>query len=371
MAVDYRLDIRNAAGEMQAQLVGQSGGIRGGFLGLSYTKRVNSPGTLVFSLEGGNASLAASVGHRWIIEVWRRDADNAIAWYRDFIALVKARTWSFSDHETVSIHCEGILSLLSDRYILYYAGTANRSTFSNVKAETIMKTLVSYNAGTNATTGNGRIRAGVIAGLTVETDGAAGKTLSLSCAWDNLLETLQKIAAIGGGDFDLVPDTTPPNYKFRWYTGQLGTDRTASVTYALEHGNMSNVKYSDSYINARSVAIVGGRGEMSARAIEVCTGAGYDSLTNNVEIFVNGSNEATASALQALGDARLNSVGRRQEFEFEALQTPACLYGKHVFLGDLVTARYRDIVTVTRKILQVQVSYSGNGEKVKYEFGSP
>ena len=122
-----------------------------------------------------------------------------------------------------------------------------------------MKTLVSYNAGSSATAGNSRLRTGTISGLTVEADGANGNTLDWFCAYDNLLESLQKLAAIAGGDFDLA-QTAVGAWQFRWHTGQLGTDRTATAIFALERSNMANPQDQLLRTVEKTACIVGGKG---------------------------------------------------------------------------------------------------------------
>jgi hypothetical protein len=201
-----------------------------------------------------------------------------------------------------------------------------------------MKTLVQYNAGASATTANGRIRDGVIEGITVAADGGFGNVISKGCAYENLLEALQKIAAIGGGDFDLVK-TGAATWQFRWYTGQRGTDRTDSVLFALERGNMAAPEYTHDRVDERTVAIVAGQGEESDRAVEVRTGPDY-AADNDIETFVEASDLTTTAGLQSRGDTELEESRARQQFEFAVLQTPGCFYGVHYGLGDLVKAQY-------------------------------
>jgi hypothetical protein len=369
MASEYRLDIRDNLGIKRAELTGRAGGAHGGFLSLAYRRVVNAPGMLTFEVEG-NSAIASQLGHRWIVEVWRRNQAEGIAWYRDFTTLVLHRDWTYTDHDVCTVQCPGILWLLSTRHVLYRAGTANRSTFSAVPAETIIKTLVTYNLGASATTANSRVRAGVISGVSSATDAAGGTALSVNCAYDNVLEACQAVALIGGGDFDLVPNTNPPTYEFRFYSGQLGTDRTATVVFALEYGNMAEPEYDNNRIEEKTVCVVLGSGTGSNRTTVIRTGTDYAVTTNDVETVAQYSNSATTAVLNAHGDKVLKEKQQGKAFKFKGLQTPACLYGKHWFLGDKVTARYGTIVEVTRKIVAVNVAFGeSNGETVTPEFG--
>lgn len=349
---EHRIDVYQPAtngGELVAQIDGTS------FRNLAYTRAVNAPGVLSFGVDTDHPAFPYIVNDA-IIEIWRRNVSQGLDWYRDYVALIRSIQREYTNHDRLNVQCAGLLSLLARRIIAWYASTSNRSSFAAVVAETIMKTLVSYNAGSFATTGNSRLRNGIIAGLGVQGDGAQGNALSLSCAYDNLLSTLQFISSPGGGggDFDLVR-TGETTCEFRWYSGQLGTDRTASIIFALEYDNMAHPVYTVNTFNLKSVAIVGGQGQDSARAVAIRTGSEYASGVD-IETFVNGNNEATAAALNSKGDIALAQVRNKvKSFNFDVLQTPSYFYGQHYFLGDLVSYKYASI-SGTIKVNTVTIS---------------
>ncbi len=355
MSTDYRIDILTPAGVKQAEITD--------YLDLAYTRRVNAPGLLSFTLSGEHAAIA-ELEDKGQVVIYRRNTAMGLSWTADFWGLYRAQQRSYSDRDLFRARCPGILTMLGWRQVAWYAGTANRSTFSAVAAETIVKTLVSYNAAGSATVANGRLREGAITGLSVQWDGGAGNTLSLSYAWQNLLTALQKIAPVAGGDFDLVK-TGAATWEFRWYTGQLGTDRTATVVFSLGYGNMAEPVYEYDRINECTVAIVGGQGEGSGRAIVVRTGTDYG-VSNDIETFVDGRNSSVTAALNADGDEGLETARAREQFAFKVLQTPASFYGVHYQLGDLVTARWRDIVA-TQKIVAVSIEVTPQGERIDVE----
>ncbi len=349
MGAEYRLDIHTAAGVKLAEVTD--------YLTLSYTRRVNAPGLLTVSLPG-NHRVVSQLEHNSQIVVYRRNPRLGLDWTADFWGLFRAQRRTYTDHDVFEATCPGILTMLGWRIVAWKAGTANRSSFANVKAETVMKTLVSYNAGSQATATSGRVRDGVISGLSVQADGAGGNTISIDCAWDNLLEVLQKVATIGGGDFDLVK-TGAQAWEFRWYTGQRGVDRTAYLLFALERGNMAEPEYSYDRLEERTVAIVGGQGEGADRAVVVRTGPDYSS-DNDIEMFVDARNNTTTGGLNASGDARLRAARALQQFGYRVVQTLGCAYGVHYGLGDLVKAQYGP-VNVTQKIVGVTVSLDRDG----------
>lgn len=366
MTTDYRLDFYDTAGAMQATLAGSAAadanGEKAGFTGLSYTKKVNHPGFLIFTLRGDH-ELLASLADKWQVEVWRKPEGEV--WARDFVGAYRQPEWSHSGKPNFIGYCPGLMSIIGWRHVLWYAGTADRSAFTTEKAETIMNTLVSYNACAAATVANGRLREGAITGLTVEADGAAGNTVDWFCSYDNLLESIQKLAVIAGGDFDVVK-TSSTAWQWRFYTGQLGTDRSASVSFSMERGNMTEVKYRISRLDERTVVAVGGQGEQSDREVVIVTGTNYNVTTNNIEAFLNATDVSSTAGLTDRGDGYLAKVEAREEFTFEGIQTPLTRYGVNYFLGDLVDAvNPINNVSYTAKVNQVIVSFDNqNKEKI-------
>lgn len=335
---DYRLDVYNDSGVLQGTLTGTAaGGVenKSGFLSLSCVKRVDAPGLLTFSLRGDHP-LLSTLADKWQFELWRKP--HGLTWGREIAGIFRAGQWSYGEKSTIVLFCPGIISLLGMRIINYHADFANYTVFDGVAAETIMKRLVKYNITSFASLGRKRSGANWPATeITVETDGAGGNTLDWYCFGENLLENLQKLAAIAGGDFDLVK-TSPTAYQFRWYTGQLGTDRSATVKFALGLGNMGIPQYSESHTDEQTVACVWGRGEGADRDYVTRTGTNY-STTNDIELFINATDVelGNTGGLNDRGDQKLREVEATRSFSFDALQAPATLYGVHYFMGDLVT----------------------------------
>jgi hypothetical protein len=301
---------------------------------------VNKVDRLAFVLPNDHDALS-SLARRIQVELWRRDTEHGLDWYRHFSGLYYKQKRVWRDTPTVTVTALGDKVLLARRIIAWPAGTANKSKFTTAKAETISKTLVRYNLTSDATTANGRTRTGAnwpASLVTNEADGTGGNTLDVACSNDNLLEVLQKIALIGGGDFDLVKadlNTAALGWVFNWYAGQLGTDRSASVTFSVKRGNLADPEYEIDYENEATAAIVGGRGEGSARTYRTRTGTDF-ATTNDSEVFVNATDLTTNAGLDAAGDRRLTNTQAREQLDATLLSTESCVYGVHWFLGDKV-----------------------------------
>lgn len=359
MATQYQLRVYNRAGTIQHLITD--------FLSLSYVKEMNAAGLLTFDLLADHRAVA-DLDLDWQVEVWRRNAEQGIDWYCDYYGFWRGEERSAnSDGRAVyRALCQAQLGMLGRAIVGYKANTSSRSLFVGTPAETIAKLLVTYNLTSSGTTADGRVRTVTRTGITVPASGGTGTLMDLGCAWRNLLDVLRDVAAVGGGDFDLVK-TAAASWEFTWYDGQLGTDRSASVVFALEYGNVSAPKLTRTYLKERSVGIVGGQGTDSARVIEVRTGTNYAADYNDTEAFIDARQLSTALALRQYGDAELYDRRAFNDLTFDVLQVPQTLYGKHYFLGDLVTARYED-VTAVKKVERVTVAMTPDGsERIRVE----
>lgn len=357
MAIEYLLVLKNRAGAAQA--------VFSDFLSLTYRKQVNAPGMLQFAISDQHPALDLTEQDGQI-EVWRRDDANSLANYCDFYGLIgqEERQQNDSGLSTVTYSCPGQMDLLSRAIVAYPAGTNNRSVFSNIKAETVMKTLVARNATSSGTTGDGRVRNVDTWGgyISVEADGAGGNAVNVACAWANLLEALQDVARIGNLDFSLVK-TGAQAWQFQTDT-TLGDDRSATVIFSPQRGNMRNPRLVRWRLNEKTVAVVGGRGQESERATVTRTGTNYVATYNSKEVFVQATQVSTTAGLNNAGDIRLDELESRDDITWDVIQVPSTLYGKHYFLGDLVTGYYAGI-TATKQIDAVTVTVQPSRDNVE------
>ena len=363
MATDYRIDLLTPAGVKVAEFTGTG---PDGFLALAYSKRVNEPGLLNAVFGGDNPDLS-KFQHRGQVEVWRRNPAFGLPWTVDFRGLWLGQKQATDQYGlgTFQAVCPGQMTMLGWRIGGYPANTALRNTFTSVRAETVMKTMVAYNATSVATVGNGRVRPGAITGLSTATDLGRGSLVTWNWAWDNLLTSLQQLADIAGGDFDLVK-TGPQAWAFEFFPGQRGTDRSSTLTFSLDFDTMGQPVYTLDRTREATVAIVGGPGREGQRTIEVVTGRDYILADNDIEVFVNASSDQTVAARAARARAALVGLQAQEAFSYKVLQTPSAFYGVHYGLGDLVKAKYGP-VEVTQKVAGVSVSVEDGDEQIDVE----
>jgi hypothetical protein len=350
MAPLYTVQVYNSAGTLQATVVD--------FLAIKVTRIVNGIDVLAMRL-GGTSPSVSTIVYGGIIEVYRQDIEAGIASYREFAGIIRGITQTITDQTVYDIQAVGFNAILADRQVAYYAGVANKSQYTAQPAETIMKSLFNQNLGSSATTANGRFLDGRLTGATASATTGAGTSLTISVAQMNLLQALQRVQLSAGGDFALVY-TAPATFTFTWYTGQLGTDRSASVVFSIDNGTIGKLVIRTARIDDVTAVVVAGQGEGSARAI-VTRPASLPTGLDLREGYADARNQKTTAEYQALGDMVLsNATRQRSAVDAVVLQSDALRYGRDYFFGDLVGV-YTGSATVTRKIAQIELSLSQQG----------
>lgn len=368
MAGEYYIELRDfTTGARIAILTGATGSgadARNGFLRMGCHQQVNAPGLLEVEVPY-DAPFLASLADKTQVLLKRRDPARSIDWYTEFVGLYRDPEYtSRNGRRTYTLRCPGLMSLLSWYHVLWPAATANRTLFTSAKAETIIKTLATYNATSSATTANGRDRTAPLYGIAVAADAAGGNTIDWTASRSKtLLEELQAIALIAGGDFSLAY-TNSTTRTLNFHAGQLGTDRTSTVTFAESAGTMDNVRWTRVRSSERTAAIVGGVGEGAARSITTRTGTNYHATDNNIETFVDakdlGEDGDTTAAREARGDKRLDELESRDSFSFDVVQTEGLYYRGSYVLGDLATAVKPDGTSTPVQIYTVDLDWRPN-----------
>lgn len=366
MTAIYELRLKSPAGVEFARLAANPGGqdiTKTGFEELAMTDFVNSYGLCSFILPGNHEILPQLV-ERAQVEVWHSDPENGIVNAKEWSGLFLDEKREFKNgRHLFQAYCFSDNFKLQDRYNMWKADTVNRSAFAGVAAETFCKTLVSYNMTSLATIANGRYVEGAMTGVTVAADSGGGNSVTHKCAWDNVLKVLQKVASTGGGDFNLVK-TGAEAWEFRWYPGQLGTDRSATLTFSTDFGNMGDPVYTKIRSTKKTSVVVGGQDTGADRKLGKATGNNYSASANYEEFFNASGQPQTTTGLDNIGAQRVKVVRDQEELSFSMLQTPTCLYRKHYFLGDIITVKYLDVAVYMPKIIGVTTSLLRSGQVI-------
>lgn len=354
MTVRYKVDIKDVDGNRVA--------LFDDWRGLKIRRNLNEPDIVKLIINGNDerADLFELDGQ---ILVYRKADHVDLDYYVEAQGFLRGSLIQQFENgkKNYTAYARGWEDLLARRIIGYKSGTEGAQ--KEDPAETVMKEYVKENAGSLATTGNGRIRSAAISELSVEALSAeaaagAGVIWGGSRAYRNLLEVIQEIANVTSLDFE-IEKTGAKAWEFK--TGAIGNDRTdtdydrstgkngagyAPVVFSSERGTIQEISYKNSRMDEVNVVFALGKGEGALRAIVTRTDpdAIDDSFINDREISRNGSSQDFTYELEDFGDDWLEELGVNPEFKFIVKQTESQFYGKDYFIGDSVTAKLDDIV---------------------------
>lgn len=370
MLVDYMVRIYDTDGNMQAVLDMQRD-VRS----LVIEHRVNHVSTLTLGLYG-QSPVIEYLTLDALIEVRRRvpEAEPALEWYTEYIGMHRTPQDQITtaDTEIYTSYSRGLIDLLDRRSVRYYADTAG-SDKGPAPADDVMKEYVYENAGAGATVANGRLTDGVTTGLVVAADTSEAADYSGANAWKNLLQTIRELGEPLNVDFDVEwgGEDDPLTFTFVTHYPQLGTDRREGTAeqfiFAINLGNMENPSFTLQRTEEVTSVLVLGPGEGVLRdTMERTSGTAADSPWNLREQDQNASNEDTTAGLEAVGDGVLYEKRAAVSTTFQPIQTPQATYGVHYFLGDVVTAKGRNL-QANVKIRAVTLNLSEEGERIGVE----
>lgn len=348
----WQVILKNKAGSRVALFSDQE------ILSLGIHKRVNKVGTYEFTIDAtvdDRCDLFAVDGQ---VEIMRRIP--GYDWYTEFEGFHRTAIFTTDTQGRQTFSSSGVdyKDLLARRIIAEYTGSSGGA--KSGAAETVAKAFVTEQIGSSAPA------ADQVSGFTVEADGADGNSIAIARAYRNLLEVCQEIAAIGGGDFDVVGNGDA-QWQFKWYDGQLGTDRRSTIVFATGFGNMLSPRLVQ-YPATSNYVLVAGQGEGTDRTWVTRPASGAPTGIDRRTVFRDARDTSDTSTQQARGDAELDAGKAVNELTFSVIQTERYQYGQHYYLGDLVTARYRN-TSYDLKIVGVHIMI-GNPDQIMLEFQS-
>lgn len=357
MAPLYTMTIYNASGVIQT--------IATDYMQLGISRQVNAIDGLTFSMASTSPN-AQYLQYGYIVSVTRQDNAQGISASVEFAGMIRRVVRIVSTQTIYQVTAVSMMALLADRVVAYRANVANRSVFSAVPAETILKTLFNYNCTTLAVTGttSQRIINGSTTGMTTSASAGGGSIVSIACSMQNLLDVMQKVAVGNGGDFDMIW-TAPATYTFTWYLGQRGTNRSSSVILSVPTGTIAELQVVTDRTQDFTNVILGGSGESLARGM-YSRPASLNTGLSNREEFIDSRNQGagtTAANYNSMGDSALAlQAKKRTSYNVKLTQNAALKYGRDYFFGDLVSINDNGTL-VTQKVQGVALKFDNNGSE--------
>jgi hypothetical protein len=199
----------------------------------------------------------------------------------------------------------------------------------DVRTGTASTVLAAY---VNANLGPGAIAPRRKAGLTIGTDPVIGASVSGNGRWDNLLLFLQALAVSGGIGFRVIQ--VGNGLQFQTYKP---TDRTGSVKFSIDLGNLAGFEYESTAPEANYV-YVGGLGTGTSRVLleqpDSASIATWDRIEGD---FVDRRDTTDPTLLAQAATDALTQRGEQASLTITPTETASSMYGVHYGLGDRVS----------------------------------
>lgn len=340
---------------------------------LSYQRSVNAPGAWTLAIGEPNQSgvpidsLPALFVEDAIVQI-RRMIPGVRDWYTDFTGFVRDIGWSTDEAGNRTFTAAGLdcMDLLARRTIAYPAGT--KQTEKNGVSGTKIAEFVDENAGVNATTALGREDSGVTSGLTVAT-AALGSTWQGARFQDNLLNVIQGISAqVGDVEWTFATTVGSGSVAFVFtIVSRVGTDKSATVTFAQNLGNVASPTYSLSRKAARNRVFGLGQGDLADRVTVVANNATRQAASPWAlsEARRDATQQLTAASITAAATETLEAMKPFEQVSFTPVETPTTRYGVQWDLGDSVTYLLDDGTTRVLRILSVNIGVQGGDSGIE------
>lgn len=211
-----------------------------------------------------------------------------------------------------------------------------------------------------------------------------GPSISWQSRYKNLAEELEKIGLYSGLGWNVEIDTANQQYVFKVLEGRDLTVNQSDLPPAIfspEFNTLGQLSYTESDLNYRNFAIVGGQGEgIERRIVTVGDSSGF----NRYELFVDArdieevdENEnpiplpVIEQNLRERGLQKLKEHEQEVYLEGQVLRKSRLTYETDYDLGDIVTLQNKDWgITMDARITEVKEIYEPSGFDLEVTFNN-
>lgn len=213
-----------------------------------------------------------------------------------------------------------------------------------------------------------------------------GSQISWNSRYKNLADELTEISTVSGLGWNIDVDTNGEQFVFNISEGRdLTVDQSIlpPAIFSPEFNTLGKMTFTESELNYRNAAIVGGQGEdVDRRIVEVGSSTGYERF----ELFVDARDVAETddqdppvqrpdadviADLTARGQQYLTEYEQEIYLEGQALTKSRLIYEKDYDLGDIVTLQNKEWgVTLNARITEVKEIYEPGKSVVELTFGN-
>ena len=195
---------------------------------------------------------------------------------------------------------------------------------------------------------------------------------------ENLYDVISGLCTNSGIGFKITLNSDN-KFVFKLYAG---TDRSYDqvsnphVVFSPNFDNLSNTNYNHSKIPYKTVTLVGGEGEGSARKTYQVILSGGETELNRREIFTDARDISSLVGGVTISDAEYNTLlanrgllnlienSQSSSFEGKVDPTTTYLYGTHFFMGDIVQIENEYGIQGKSRITELIISQDLSGSDI-------
>lgn len=213
-----------------------------------------------------------------------------------------------------------------------------------------------------------------------------GSQVIWNSRYKNLADELTEISTISGLGWNVDIDTFSEQFVLKVSEGRnLTADQSIlpPAIFSPEFNTLGKMTFTESELNYRNAAIVGGQGEdVDRRIVEVGASTGYDryelfvdardvSETDDQDPPVQRPDAEINADLTARGQQHLMEYDQEIYLEGQALTKSRLIYEKDYDLGDIVTLQNKEWgVTLNARITEVKEIYEPGKTVIELTFGN-
>ena len=307
------------------------------FESLTVERKVNTPAKAIITFDARD-EINQYLNLDTMVEVWRSNPLLGIGLYKESELFHRTGKYYWDEKAQAKFVSSlvGYENLLDRRVLL---GGDDEAYCIGYPTETSMKRMVMVQCSVQ---GSRNLISSPVLGLTVDGDLARGATWTGYRKGAKLLSYLQEIAEAKDMAFKVI-GVVPGTFVFKAYPNPFGADRTATgmnrttgrnsagnipIIFSEQRGNVSTMGYG-------MMREVEGNVAVDVNNNLYVKGSGdTDSPWNHCEFTMSTPTDETTDNVAATA---LASTGAWEDVPVTVIQSPACCYGKHYFLGDRVS----------------------------------
>nr|WP_309099063.1 siphovirus ReqiPepy6 Gp37-like family protein [Fredinandcohnia onubensis] len=318
---------------------------------LQFTRRFRKPGEIELHINLNKNLTETLVEDNWVFLTSKK------------VGVIRHREIDRDNTEQLMVKGYTLKGLLSRRLTVPPFGEAYDKARGNV--ESVLKHYVRQNAVSPIDPSR------VIPNLVITDDLFQGPVIEWQSRYKNLVDELETVSFTYGFGWDVSLDLENERLVFEVYEPRNLTtsqNELPPVIFSIDFDNVKSQVFTDSAVDYKNTAYVGGQGEGIERSfVELGNSTGLD----RHETFIDARDVEDDSILPVRGQQKLQEMQKITSFETEILTYGPFVYEQDWDLGDIVTVQDTKLgITMDTPIPEVKEIYEPSGFRLDATFGN-